>query len=93
MFMGHDEEAKALYLAHKGTIFAAILRGSSLLSSLAPERLAGLSIGLRHTTGAAAKYSQFYLFEGGQLLRVSGHCEGPHVGALPFTAMLSWLRP
>jgi hypothetical protein len=33
---------------------------------------ARLSIGLRHIIGAAAKYSQFCLFEGGQLLRVSG---------------------
>jgi hypothetical protein len=40
-----------------------------------------LSIGLRHTIGAAAKYSQFCLFEGGQLLRVSGDCEGPHAGS------------
>jgi hypothetical protein len=42
---------------------------------------ARLSIGLRHTIGAAAKYSQFCLFEGGQLLRVSGDCEGPHAGS------------
>jgi len=57
----------------------AILRASSLLSNLAAGRL--LSIGLRHTIGAAAKYSQFCLFEGGQLLRVSGDCEGPHAGS------------
>jgi hypothetical protein len=43
--------------------------------------LARLSIGLRHTIGAAAKSSQFCLFEGGQLLRVSGDCEGPHAGS------------
>jgi hypothetical protein len=62
-------------------IFAAIRRASSLLSSLAADRLARLSIGLRHTIGAAAKYSQFCLFEVGQLLRVSGDCEGPHAGS------------
>src|SRR5262249_27197314 len=45
------------------------------------DRRPRLSIGLRHTIGAAAKYSQFCLFEGGQLLRVSGDCEGPHAGS------------
>ena len=52
---------------------------SFLLSNLAAGRL--LSIGLRHTMGAAPKYSQFCLFEGGQLLWVSGDCEGPHAGS------------
>jgi hypothetical protein len=31
--------------------------------------------------GAAAKYSQFCLFERGQSLRVSGDCESPHAGS------------
>ena len=42
---------------------------------------ARLSIGLRHTMGAAAKYSQFCLFKRGQLLRVSGDCKDPHAGS------------
>jgi len=57
-------------------------QGVELVSNLAAERVARLSIGLRHTIEAAAKYSQFCLFERGQLLRVSGDCEGPHVSAL-----------
>jgi hypothetical protein len=58
-------------------IFVAILPASSRASKLAAEGMAGLSIGLRPTIAAAPKYSQICLFEGGQLLRVSGDCEVP----------------
>jgi hypothetical protein len=44
-------------------IFAAFRRASFLLSSLAADSSAHLSIGLRHTIRAVAKYSQFCLFE------------------------------
>jgi hypothetical protein len=43
---------------------------------------------LRNNSGSFATFaairrasSQFCLFEGGQLLRVSGDCEGPHAGS------------